>query len=110
MLYLTVQLSDKLSAAPHFLQNSERIQLCAGAPHGKGQHPVQCLQAVQTASKSYENAPKRALGYFLETVLQPADRTSRELMINLCSFGESVDPLASAECYKSAPNSLNHGM
>jgi hypothetical protein len=96
--------------APHYLQTSEKIHLCASAPHQKGPHPVQCLQAVHSASRSYENAPKKALGYFIENLLLASERTSRELMISLCSFAESVDPLASAECYKSVPNSLNHGM
>lgn len=70
---------------------------------------MQCLQAVHAASRSYENAPKKALGYFIENLLLASERTSRDLMINMCSFADSIDPLASAECYKSAPNSLNHG-
>ena len=96
--------------APHYLQTSEKIHLCASAPHQKGPHPVQCLQAVHSASRSYENAPKKALGYFMENLSLASERTSRELMISLCSFAESVAPPASAECYKSVPNSLNHGM
>ena len=38
------------------------------------------------------------------------DRKSREYLIHMCSFSNSQDPHASAECFKSAPNSLEHGM
>lgn len=37
------------------------------------------------------------------------DRKSRALLVHLCSFGGSQDPIASATCFQSAPNSLDHG-
>ena len=94
---------------------SEKVDLCSNMPlpsqqQGHAQDPVRCLQAVEAASKAFKQAPKKALGYFLENLWDARDRKSRELLIHMCSFGSSHAPLASAECFKSAPNSLDHGM
>lgn len=70
--------------------------------------PIQCLQAVHTYSKNFQNAPKRALGYFQENLQLDTEWTSRALLVSLCSFSDSQDPLAAAECYKSVPTSLHH--
>ncbi len=71
--------------------------------------PIKCLQAVQSISRNFANAPKKALGYFQENIQLDSDWTSRGLLISLCSFSDSKNPLAAAECFKSVPPSLHHG-
>ena len=70
---------------------------------------MKCLQAVETVFRQYNNAPKKALGYFLENLWNKGERASRELLVHMCSFSGSQSPLAAAECFKSAPKQLEHG-
>lgn len=95
-------------SAPQYLASDEKIHLCEDAPVQSFMDPIKCLQAVQSASKAFADAPKKALGYFQENIQLDSDWTSRGLMISLCSFSDSHDPLAAAECFKSVPPSLNH--
>jgi hypothetical protein len=55
-------------AAPHYLSVPEKVDLCSQAPPSKGQDPVRCLTAVAAAAKEFKNGPKKALGYFLESL------------------------------------------
>lgn len=57
--------------APHYLSVSEKVDLCSGAPPSRGQDPVRCLNAVAAAAKEFRNGPKKALGYFLESLWEP---------------------------------------
>lgn len=56
------------SAAPHYLSLPEKVDLCSLAPPSRGQDPVRCLNAVAAAAKEFKKAPKKALGYFLESL------------------------------------------
>jgi hypothetical protein len=47
---------------------SEKVDLCAGTPPSRGQDPGRCLSAVEAASKAFKQAPKKALGYFLDSL------------------------------------------
>lgn len=85
------------------------MELCADAPSQHSQDPIKCLQVVQTESRNFLNAPKKALGYFQENIQLDSDWTSRGLLIGMCSFADSQHPLAAAECLKTVPRSLNHG-
>eukprot|EP01038_Epipyxis_sp_PR26KG_P011455 gene11455-15346_t len=98
------------ASAPHYLIPSEKVQLCSNTPISRGQDPLKCLQAVQStiSTKLFKNTPKKVLGYFMENLLVDAERKSRELIVGMCGFSWSQDPLAAAECYKSSPNTLNH--
>ena len=89
---------------------SEKIELCSNTPFQGGQDSVRCLQAIESQSKLFQNGPKKGLGYFLDNLWDTSDRKSRGLLINMCSYGSSQAPLASAECFKSIPKSLNHGI
>jgi hypothetical protein len=95
--------------APHYLVAEEKVHLCTNAPVTGYNDPIKCLQAVHTYSKNFQNAPKRALGYFQENLQLDSEWTSRALLVSMCSFSDSQDPLAAAECYKSVPTSLQHG-
>jgi hypothetical protein len=97
------------SAAPHYLVNEEKVHLCSDAPIDRYRDPIQCLQVIQSNSRNYQNAPKKSLGYFQENLQQEKEWTSRGLLISLCSFSDSQQPLASAECFRSSPHSLDHG-
>lgn len=96
------------SAAPHYLTQEEKVHLCADAPIGSYNDPITCLNVVHSNSRNFQKAPKKALGYFQENIIEDSDWTSRELLISLCSFSDSQSPLAAAECYKSVPAALDH--
>lgn len=51
----------------------------------------------------------RYLFHIYISIVKDSDRLSRELLVNMCSFGASHAPLASAECLKSAPKTIDHG-
>jgi hypothetical protein len=57
--------------APHYLNGPEKVTLCYGTPPSRGQEAVKCLQAAESASKLYKQAPKKALGYFIESLWDP---------------------------------------
>jgi hypothetical protein len=59
---------SSLRTAPHYLSVPEKVDLCSQAPPSKGQDPVRCLTAVAAAAKEFKNGPKKALGYFLESL------------------------------------------
>lgn len=96
------------NSAPHYLSLSEKVDLCSNTPSSHAQDAVRCLTAVEAASKQFRNAPKKALGYFLDSLWDARDRKSRELLLHMCSFSGSQDPIASAECFRAAPNALEH--
>ena len=96
------------SEAPHYLANEEKVLLCGDAPVDRYRETIQCLQVVQSHSRNFMNAPKKALGYFQGNLQSDDEWTSRGLLISLCSFSDSQHPLASAECFRSSPTSLNH--
>lgn len=56
------------STAPHYLALSEKVELCSGTPMNRGQDAVKCLAAVEGASKAFKKGPKKALGYFLDSL------------------------------------------
>mmetsp|Transcript_19725 Transcript_19725/g.32966 ORF Transcript_19725/g.32966 Transcript_19725/m.32966 type:complete len:1119 (+) Transcript_19725:127-3483(+) len=95
-------------AAPNYLAMTEKVELCTHAPPFRAQEGVKCLSAVESASKRFRHAPKKGLGYFRDDLWDARDQQSRALLIAMCSFSFSQTPLASAECFKSAPNSLAH--
>lgn len=96
------------ASAPLYLSPLEKVQLCAGAPASRANEPTKCLQVAEQASRSFAQAPRRALGQFLDSLLQPSERRSRDLLIGMCAFTVSQAPVASAECLRSAPSSLPH--
>ena len=96
------------ASAPLYLSPFEKVQLCAGAPASRANEPTRCLQVAEQASRSFAQAPRRALGQFLDSLLQPSERRSRDLLIGMCAFTVSQAPVASAECLRSAPSSLPH--
>lgn len=55
-------------AAPHYLALTEKVDLCSSTPVNRGQDSVKCLTAVEGASKAFKNGPKKALGYFLDSL------------------------------------------
>lgn len=75
----------------------------------RGHEPNTCISVAQSTVSTFPDAPKKVLGYFIDNLVRPTERTSRALLLGMCSFGLSQNPLASAECYKSAPHSLLHG-
>lgn len=95
-------------AAPHYLIADEKVHLCTAAPVSSYNSPNRCLQAVHSHSRNFHDAPKRALGYFQENLQLDSEWTSRALLVSLCSFSDSQDPIAAAECYRSVPTSLQH--
>jgi hypothetical protein len=97
------------SLAPHYLGNEEKVNLCADATVQQYRDPIQCLSVVQSASRNFQNAPKKSLGYFQANLQNDNEWVSRSLLISMCSFSESQQPLASAECLRSSPVSLDHG-
>eukprot|EP01031_Cornospumella_fuschlensis_P025127 gene25127-30344_t len=96
------------ASAPSYLSPEEKIQLCQHASPDTYLHPSRCLQAVQPLSPRFAQSPKKGLGYGLEIVTNARDRASRGLLVQLCSFSDSMDPTASAECFKSVPASIPH--
>ena len=58
------------SSAPLYLSPLEKVQLCAGAPTSRANEPTRCLQVAEQASRSFAQAPRRALGQFLDSLLQ----------------------------------------
>lgn len=100
--------ADCVAALPHYLSHAEKIHICEDARLANYNDPSRCLQAVQTLSSRFSQAPKRALGYFIENIVSERERRSRQLLLQLCSFSDSQDPLAAAECFKSVPTSIEH--
>eukprot|EP01036_Dinobryon_divergens_P029658 gene29658-38784_t len=96
------------SSAPHYLSAAEKVDLCALTPPYRQSEPSACLSAVQPWSKQLKGAPKKGLGYFYDNLGLQSERTSRQLLINLCSFGYSQSPAAAGECFKSSPSNQQH--
>ena len=96
------------SSAPHYLSAAEKVDLCALTPPYRQAEPPACLSAVQPWSKQLKGAPKKGLGYFYDNLGLQSERTSRQLLINLCSFGSSQSPAAAGECFKSSPSNQQH--
>ena len=96
------------SSAPHYLSMAEKVDLCALTPPYRQSEPSACLNAVQPWSKQLKGAPKKGLGYFYDNLGLQSERTSRQLLINLCSFGYSQSPAAAGECFKSSPSNQQH--
>ena len=114
--------------APTYLQPEEKIVLCMGSPNEKSSMPVTCLQHSEgklrqfrpndLSSKALEERQRRAQhlsrgsGFgggsaaSQKQALVLGDAVTRDLLLNMCSFGGSVEPLASAECLKRAPAEL----
>lgn len=80
-------------SAPHFLSAAEKINVCEAAPPGRGHEPLKCLQTVEGPAHHFKRAPAKGLGYFLSDAASKADKTSRELLVALCSFTSSSSPL-----------------
>eukprot|EP01039_Chlorochromonas_danica_P001395 gene1395-1516_t len=97
-----------VAAAPHYLTASEKVHLCLGATSSNSQDASKCLQMVQSLSPRFAQAPKKALGYFIENLQHEKDRASRQVLLQLCSFSDSQDPIAAAECFKSVPSMIEH--
>ena len=93
---------------PHYLSMSERIHVCSGAPRDRASEPVKCLKSIEGPSHLLKDAPKRSIGSFSVHIRSPEEIASREILIHMCSFDGSKQPLAAAECLKSAPTALSH--
>lgn len=99
-------------AAPIYLTTDEKIALCAGTPNEKHAAPLTCIGHTEAKLKLFKanrhGAGRPASG---NSALQRqqqvlGDKITRDLLLNMCSFGGSVEPLASAECLKRAPVEL----
>jgi hypothetical protein len=97
--------------AASWLSHDEKLLLCGGhVPAGRAQEPLRCVEAISNSqmAKRLTNSPRKCLGYFLGNLMQDAEKKSRYHLLTMCSFAGSDNPLAAAECFRTAPTVLDH--
>ena len=65
-------------------------------------------QAADAVSKTLSQAPTQALGVSAVAVTNARDLASRDLLVKLCAFQSSSNPLESGNCLRSVPSTLTH--
>ena len=91
-----------LAAAPRYLSQGECVALCRGA--AAAAEPGACVRRVEQLLPSFRHGHRRIL-IAAAGAPQEGDAHARAAAVAMCAFGGAA-PLASAQCLKDAPRSM----